>query len=80
MSSQLSGRISAIMPRNFEVTTDMLEATRSGIWGGPADECVVMVPGMKHYLIDGVEVSREVFERELRIDRPELAHLLPTTP
>lgn len=45
--------------RSFFTERDLLEVTRSGIFGGPADETVRMIPGPTRYYIDGEPVSRE---------------------
>ena len=56
------------MARNFEVHQGKVEITRGGLFGGPMDHNAVFAPGLRSYTIDGVSVTQEVFERELRID------------
>lgn len=57
--------------RTFECYTDMVEVTYGGIFGGPADTHRRFEPGLKHWAIDGVPVTEDVYMQEARIAFPE---------
>jgi hypothetical protein len=54
------------MPK-FEVWCDTIDVTRDGTLGGEADSQRRFMPGLKHYAVDGREVSQREFERLWRL-------------
>jgi hypothetical protein len=47
--------------RQFAIERDMIETTRSGLFGGERDVMRQFTPGPWRYLIDDVEVSRDEY-------------------
>lgn len=45
----------------YEIRLDQLEVTSGGIFGGPRDMMRRFVPGLRHYYVDGVEVSEQAY-------------------
>jgi hypothetical protein len=46
---------------SFSISRDMVEVTRSGLFGGVPDVFRQFVPGLVRYYVDDVEVSRDEF-------------------
>jgi len=44
--------------------------TMSGIFGGKPDQNRVYLPGLKHYFIDDIEVTKEQFVAEWNAENP----------
>lgn len=61
----------ADMPRHLTIKVDQIETTYGGLFGGPADTHRVFAPGLKHFLLDGVEVSQQEAEQAMAEDYPE---------
>jgi hypothetical protein len=49
--------------REFGIRVDQVEVTWGGFWGPPADTHRKFVPGLKHFTIDGEDVSEDEFRR-----------------
>jgi hypothetical protein len=46
----------------YEIRVDQLEVTMGGWFGGQPDVTRRFVPGLRHYLVDGVEVDQATYE------------------
>lgn len=45
----------------YEIRVDQLEVTMGGWFGGQPDVTRRFVPGLRHYLVDGVEVTEQEY-------------------